>query len=617
MRLKLKDYLERYDQAGFCYIPVPYQSKIPEIEWKQYQTRKPTDAEKQSWFSNNHTNVAIVCGKVSGGEHWLVVTEVDSVPNFEGFKGIAEPKLGLNLADITPIVRTSRGYHIYWRVKQPVKSAKFPNLEIRSDGNYVIAPPSVHPSGSVYEWVNPQITEPFTIDSLLDIGIDVKQEKPQSQDGKPNWITEAMKGVKEGARDVTCARLAGYFLNSNPPDIVKTLLYPFAEKCEQPPNNTFTSKDVDKVVESINQKGCPTNGAISNIKDIGGKIASEQGSCERSGTSLGTKLGQVGGEGWEHGELAKRYDEFMEANREPHYKREVAEAIGTSYKDEAYRKILQRRHNEGGTRFLYGGDRIQYVNTDWKSSRVKFTTDNALPSLGLKLPFSMDFYVDILKKSTMTVEGELSSGKTHYSLEFASLNLGKLPIRLFFAELGTPRMLDLLRDYPNLLEAVKSESDDFILINTDINDLDVLTSLDPNGANLYDYLRMGGGERWWLDMQLRLRAFATKLENGFLMVNLQKLKGRSVAVGGEGNRFQCETAITLNTREVVQGSQEEAGYRLCRLDIEKARDWMGKIAPEAMSVDYRTGGERGRLYMIEHSWGLKSIKQKRDKERNT
>lgn len=606
----MNEFIERYLKNGFSIIPIPFKEKGAIIKWEQYQKKRATDGQIKSWFSQDKSNIAIICGEVSGN---LLVVDCDSKDKWLEFKPLAEKKLGLDdLVNHTPVVKTGKGYHIYFRTPAPIKSAKFPRLDLKAEGGYVIAPPSVHPNGETYSFVNPNIQDIFVIANLKDIGLDIKRQEETGD--KPNWITEALKGVKEGARDDTCTRLAGYFLNSNPPDIVKTLLYPFAEKCEQPPDNPFTSRDVDKIVESINRKSCPTNGVISNIKDIGRKIVPNEAVANEVGQVLGQSWDKLGGEGWEHGELAKRYDEFMEANREPHYKREVAEAIGTSYKDEAYRKIVQRRYNQGRTRFLYGGDRIQYVNTDWKSSRVKFTADNALPSLGLKLPFSMDFYVDILKKSTMTVEGELSSGKTHYSLEFASQNLGKLPIRLFFAELGTPRMLDLLRDYPNLLEAVKSESDDFILINTDINDLDVLTSLDPNGANLYDYLRMGGGERWWLDMQLKLRAYAAKLENGFLMVNLQKLKGRSVALGGEGNRFQCETAITLNTREVVRGSQEEAGYRLCRLDIEKARDWAGKIAPDAMSVDYRTGGERGRLYMVEHSWDLKSIKQKRDKE---
>ncbi len=353
----------------------------------------------------------------------------------------------------------------------------------------------------------------------------------------------------------------------------------------------------------------PTN-STNNI-ELGGKLNPTSGSYTHNGTSFGTSAGQDSG--WEYGELTKRFDAFMKENPEPHHKREVAEAIGTSYNDDAFRKLLQRSVKKGKTRILYGGDRIVYVNTDWKDSRVSFKDDNSLPSLGLKLPFSMEFYIDILKRSTMTVEGEVSAGKTHYALEFASLNLGKIPIRFFFAELGTPRMLALLEDYPNLLEAVKDESDDFILINTDINDLDVLESLDPNGANIYDYLRLQGGDRWWLDMQLKLRAYAKKLDEGFLMVNLQKLKGKSIALGGEGNRFQCETAVTLNTRETIQGSDILQGHKLCRLDIEKARDWTGNIAPDAMSVDYRTGGHRGRLYMIEHSWDLKSTKQERDK----
>lgn len=353
------------------------------------------------------------------------------------------------------------------------------------------------------------------------------------------------------------------------------------------------------------------NNSIDRNSPFDGELTNETGQV------LGQDRDEFGEEKLSYGEMSDAYDKFMSENPEPHDKREVRqelrELLGDKYSDDSFRKAYQRAREKGTTRVRYGG-KIQFVNTDWKASKVTFSDNETLPSLGLKLPFSMEFYVDILKKSTMTVEGEVGSGKTHYALDVANLNLGILPIRFFFAELGSERMKDLLRDYPDLLAAAKRDDGSFTLVNTDINNLDVLASLDPNGININDYLRMEAGDQWWLNMQLKLREYATKLEDGFLMVNLQKLKDRPIAMGGEGNRFQCETAVTLNTREVVQGSGDDYGFKLCRLDIVKARDWAGKINPESMSVDYRTGGLRGKLVMKEQSWGLTSEKHKRDKK---
>ena len=62
--------------------------------------------------------------------------------------------------------------------------------------------------------------------------LDLESRSPTSNEG---WITEALRGVSEGGRNDTCARLAGYFfkkgLNS---DIVEALLMEWNEKNDPP-----------------------------------------------------------------------------------------------------------------------------------------------------------------------------------------------------------------------------------------------------------------------------------------------------------------------------------------------------------------------------------------------
>lgn len=54
-------------------------------------------------------------------------------------------------------VRTSRGAHLYWRWTDGavVKNAQgiVKDVDVRGDGGYVCAPPTVHRSGNVYAWV--------------------------------------------------------------------------------------------------------------------------------------------------------------------------------------------------------------------------------------------------------------------------------------------------------------------------------------------------------------------------------------------------------------------------------------------------------------------------------
>ena len=72
------------------------------------------------------------------------------------------------LADKLPIVKTGRGYHVYFRTTPELvrnfrgvigKSAKgvgainLGHGELRaSDGCYTILPPSIHPNGNRYKW---------------------------------------------------------------------------------------------------------------------------------------------------------------------------------------------------------------------------------------------------------------------------------------------------------------------------------------------------------------------------------------------------------------------------------------------------------------------------------
>ena len=89
-------------------------------------------------------NIAIITGKVSG----VVVVDADSKSAIKFVK-----KLGL--ADDTPTVRTQRGAHFYFQYPKggvPSKILKEHHLDIKSDGGYVLAPPSVHPDGHVYKW---------------------------------------------------------------------------------------------------------------------------------------------------------------------------------------------------------------------------------------------------------------------------------------------------------------------------------------------------------------------------------------------------------------------------------------------------------------------------------
>ena len=132
-----------YLKMGVSVIPIPYRAKAATITWSEYMKRLPTEQEIREWFRNEEKNIGIVCGKVSKN---LVVFDFDD-----------QEAMSFVISDInetakkTMVVRTGKGFHVYYRVKTP-ENFKLMNLkvDVKGEGGYVIAPPSIHPSGIKY-----------------------------------------------------------------------------------------------------------------------------------------------------------------------------------------------------------------------------------------------------------------------------------------------------------------------------------------------------------------------------------------------------------------------------------------------------------------------------------
>lgn len=134
-----------YSKHGLSVIPVG-RDKKPFFTWKRWQIERADEAQIRSWWTQYPSaNVAIVTGEISG----LVVLDCDSqegVENIEKLGGVPN----------TPCVKTGKGKHFYFQ-RPDVEALKnfarkVAGLDFRGDGGYVLAPPSIHPTGAMYEW---------------------------------------------------------------------------------------------------------------------------------------------------------------------------------------------------------------------------------------------------------------------------------------------------------------------------------------------------------------------------------------------------------------------------------------------------------------------------------
>jgi len=141
----------RYAGLGWTVIPIGAgtDGKKPRLEaWKEYQTRRPTDAELAEWFGKPKTYPAVILGAASGG---LVCRDFDAPGAYTKW---ADEHL--DLARSLPTVRTGRGHHVYclsdWSGFIDVGDG-----ELRGDnGHYCLLPPAVHrATGRTYAWTGP------------------------------------------------------------------------------------------------------------------------------------------------------------------------------------------------------------------------------------------------------------------------------------------------------------------------------------------------------------------------------------------------------------------------------------------------------------------------------
>ncbi|HMO84054.1 MAG TPA: bifunctional DNA primase/polymerase [Lacipirellulaceae bacterium] len=136
-----------YVARGWSVLPL--RGKISAIPWQEFQARRPSPLELSDWFFESRTpptGIGIVTGRVSQ----LVVVDCDS-PADAAFWTSQFP-------DSPLAVGTGGGggpFHDAFPTGENVRNrvrVLGRRIDIRGDGGYVVAPPSLHRSGRHYAW---------------------------------------------------------------------------------------------------------------------------------------------------------------------------------------------------------------------------------------------------------------------------------------------------------------------------------------------------------------------------------------------------------------------------------------------------------------------------------
>ncbi|QEE28581.1 hypothetical protein FTW19_11580 [Terriglobus albidus] len=192
----LEDVL-RLAARGWRLHPCKEKDKVPVLtNWPDKATCEPSII-KQWAVTHRGCNWAVKTGTGSG----IWVLDVDGEKGAVSLREMASRYGDLWLQTLTAI--TAHGRHCYFKYPQDVSIRNSverlrPGLDVRGDGGYVIAPPSLHPSGHEYRWVNPDAAVLPTPEWLLHL-----LATPTSK--QPNIIGK----LYENQRNDGLTRLAG------------------------------------------------------------------------------------------------------------------------------------------------------------------------------------------------------------------------------------------------------------------------------------------------------------------------------------------------------------------------------------------------------------------------
>ena len=238
------DYAIEYASKGMAVFPLKPKEKKPLTAHGVKDATTDFDQITKWWKKNPNANIGIACGQISGG---LLVIDLDERANgVSGFDSLHEWESEHGeLPETARTITGKGGSHILFRVphKESNRVDLLDGVDVRSDGGYIVAPPSIHPNGNTYQWEYDPEEYPIadaddTVLDLLSVGKKlVEVDKFTSPDKIP-----------DGKRNDTIYKLACSLQSRGLGDgsILAACRAENEAKCNPP----LSDEEVDKIVDS-------------------------------------------------------------------------------------------------------------------------------------------------------------------------------------------------------------------------------------------------------------------------------------------------------------------------------------------------------------------------------
>lgn len=152
--MSMLEHALEYASKGWAVFPCAPRDKRPATKHGCKDATTDPETIRAWWGENPEYNVAIATGEPSK----LVVIDVDVSDEKEGDRHIVELVRENGPIDYVAHCETGTGGAHYYLPhpghRVPNSASRLaPGIDVRGEGGYVIAPPSVHPNGKRYSWI--------------------------------------------------------------------------------------------------------------------------------------------------------------------------------------------------------------------------------------------------------------------------------------------------------------------------------------------------------------------------------------------------------------------------------------------------------------------------------
>lgn len=531
----------KYHEKGMSVFPVNPNTKKPLVEWKKYQTERPTIDQLHAWFDRTHNGIAIVTGKISD----------TFVVDFDRYKpGFSEDTALKLIPDNihAPTVQTmNKGQHLYFRnpeINASIMAGVAPGVDYRGEGGYVVAPPSRSMTGAEYKWVVSldECERPSLPDSFKNAVINKDKYKLYigGDDNPSHQVSSLSSNVinlfKQGTRDQDLFHVANCLIKGGcEVAVIEKVLEILALNCNPP----FPLKEVESKIKSAMQRAGRREGNLT--ADIREWVLSS------SGIFLSSDVAKC------------------------HHLSSRSELQNLS-------NILNRLRDEGLIE-KHGNKRGQFRTLDQDEEPIDYLKADTSPYT-LRMPMGIHEWVAIHPGNVIVIAGESNAGKSAMCLNIAKMNCHDNPVNYMSSEMQDGAELRIrLEKFGEPLENWKKIKFTFRTDNFP-------DRVDPDGLNIIDYLDEGTDAEAY-KMPMRIRQIADRLKGGVAVIALQKDPNKGLGFGGSGTLNRSRLYLTM-TRQGV-------------LTIQKAKIWRSdNINPNGLFCNFKLVG--GAKFIRDGEW---------------